>query len=146
MNIATPKSAQAQASPTIMVVEDDVIIRLCMAECLRECGYSVVEANSGDEALGILEQLPVDVVFSDVRMPGSTDGAALIQWIRQHHPCTAPILTSAYFPKGPAWDGLKDVPFVPKPYEPQYIVNVVRSELVKRGLDSDPGPVVRWSQ
>jgi CheY-like chemotaxis protein len=140
MNIATPKSAQAQSSSIIMVVEDDVLIRLCVAEYLRECGYSVLEATSGDEALGILGSLTVDAVFSDVRMPGSTDGAALVHWIRRHHPCTVSILTSAYFPKGPAWNELEDVPFVPKPYEPGYIVSVVRSELAKRRLDDVRGP------
>jgi CheY-like chemotaxis protein len=78
---------------TVLVVEDEVLIRWVIAEHLRECGYRVIEAGNGDEAIEILRRtaLTIHVVFSDVRMPGTTDGFALAQWVRtaaghQGHP------------------------------------------------------------
>ncbi|HWO73418.1 MAG TPA: response regulator, partial [Dehalococcoidia bacterium] len=59
---------------TVLVVEDEVLIRWVIAEHLRDCGYRVIEAGSGDEAIDVLRRtgLTIDVVLSDVRMPGST--------------------------------------------------------------------------
>jgi CheY-like chemotaxis protein len=76
---------------TILVVEDEVLIRLPLAEYLRECGYRVFEASNVAEAKAVLDaDTPVDLVFSDVNMPGNENGFALAVWIRQRHPESAP--------------------------------------------------------
>jgi DNA-binding NtrC family response regulator len=72
-----------------------VLIRLPLAEYLRDCGYRVFEANNVAEAKAVLDaDTPVDLVFSDVNMPGNENGFALALRIRQRHPDTKVILTS----------------------------------------------------
>lgn len=84
------------ALQTVLVVEDEVLTRLVIADYLRECGYRVHEAVSADEAIAILQspEVSVDVVFSDVEMPGSMDGFGLARWIRTNKPGMQVILTS----------------------------------------------------
>ena len=69
----------------ILVVEDDVLVRMPIAQYLRDCGYKVVEAVNADEAIAVLlhQETVVDVVFSDIEMPGSIDGFGLAKWIRE---------------------------------------------------------------
>jgi CheY-like chemotaxis protein len=73
---------------TVLVVEDDVLVRLVIAGYLRECGYRVLEAASADEAVRLLERghAHVDVVLTDVEMPGEMDGFALAHWVRRERP------------------------------------------------------------
>lgn len=61
---------------TVLVVEDEVLLRLVVAEYLRDCGFKVIEAAHADEAVMVLKQpdLRIDVLFSDIEMPGSLDG------------------------------------------------------------------------
>ena len=60
---------------TVLVVEDEVLVRVVISEYLRRCGYKVIEAVSADEAILVLQKadLRVDVVFSDIEMSGSMD-------------------------------------------------------------------------
>jgi DNA-binding response OmpR family regulator len=88
------KDNQADA-PTVLVVEDEVLVRMATAEYLRECGYRVFEAGSGDEAVAVLQtDIRVDVVFTDVTMPGALNGFGLAQWVRRERPGVRVILTS----------------------------------------------------
>lgn len=85
----------AEREPVVLVVEDEVLIRLAVADHLRSCGFKVVEAGNGAEAQElILAGLSVDLVFSDVTMPGPMNGAALAQWLHQQMPDLPVILTS----------------------------------------------------
>jgi len=86
----------SQPPTTIMVVEDEVLIRFVVAEYLRECGFDVIEAANVDEAVELLtsDVAAVDLVFSDVQMPGTRDGFALARWVREHRPNVPVILTS----------------------------------------------------
>src|SRR5512139_614094 len=81
--------------PAVLVVEDDVLVRTVLAAYLRECGFDVVEAGSADEAIRVLEAgIRVDIVFSDVNMPGSMDGFGLARWLRRERPGLKIILTT----------------------------------------------------
>jgi CheY-like chemotaxis protein len=78
-----------------MVVEPDVLVRMTVAEYLRECGYRVVEAITGEEALNILDAgVKVDTVLSAVKLQGGMDAFALAQGIRNGFPETEIILTT----------------------------------------------------
>jgi CheY-like chemotaxis protein len=114
----------------VLVAEDDALVRLCVAEHLRDSGYTVVEACNGDEAIAVFAARAVDVVFSDVRMPGATDGAKLALWVRENRPDTHVILSSGYFPKARD-EGGNNVVFIPKTYEPETVAKAVRTELKK---------------
>jgi CheY-like chemotaxis protein len=77
----------------------------------------VIEAADGDKARATLDGgATIDLVFSDVRMPGQMDGLALAQWIRQHRPSIPVILTSGYAGTAPAaafCDRFLDKPYLP---------------------------------
>ena len=81
--------------PTVLVVDDEILVRMVIAAYLRDCGFDVVEAGNADEAVRVLEVgIRVDIVFSDVNMPGSLDGFGLAQWLRRERPGLNIILTS----------------------------------------------------
>ncbi|SKA33524.1 CheY chemotaxis protein or a CheY-like REC (receiver) domain [Enhydrobacter aerosaccus] len=81
----------------VLVVEDDILVRAVAADNLRDCGLDVVEAGSADEAIRLLKAgVRVDLVFSDVNMPGSMDGFGLSAWLRDHRPEAKILLTSGY--------------------------------------------------
>ena len=70
-----------------MVVEPDVLVRMTIADYLRECGYRVVEAITAEEALNFLTAgVKVDTMLSAVKLQGAMDGFALAQRIRKVSP------------------------------------------------------------
>jgi CheY-like chemotaxis protein len=88
-------TAGAEARGVVLVVEDEVIVRMGIAQELRGYGFSVVEAHNADEAIEIIEaRKHIDVVFSDIHMPGSMNGADLAAWLRKHQPRLPVLLTS----------------------------------------------------
>ena len=73
--------------PTILVVEDEFLIRLDTVDRLEEAGFVVIEAGDADEAIHILEtSTEIRVLFTDVEMPGSMDGFALARIARNRWP------------------------------------------------------------
>ena len=112
---------KSQAQETILVVEDDVLVRMPIAQYLRDCGYRVIEAVNADEAMAVLshQETVVDVVFSDIEMPGSVDGFGLAKWIRKHRPGLDVVLAGTV-PRAveSAKDLCEQAP-IPKPYEAQ---------------------------
>ncbi len=84
-----------RARPTILVVEDEVLVRIAAAEYLRAAGYTVMEAADADEAIRLMTAAPsIDLVFSDVHMPGAMDGYGLRAWILRERPRVKVLLTS----------------------------------------------------
>lgn len=115
---------------TILVVEDEVLIRSTVAEFLREAGYRVSEAMNVAEAKVVLSAgTAIDLVFSDVTMPGE-NGFALAGWIRQHHPHVLVLLTSGFADVARAGRGrFADIPLLPKPYLPDRVLEQIRKLL-----------------
>jgi CheY-like chemotaxis protein len=110
---AAPKMA-VRENRRLLVVEDEVLVRLIVAEAAREAGYLVAEAESADAALAYLASgRPVDLVFSDIGLPGSMSGSALARKLADERPEIKVVLTSgqagAYAVEGIA-------PFIAKPY------------------------------
>ena len=83
---------------TVLVVEDELLVRWAITDHLQDCGFKVLGAANADEAIEALERYEgiVHLVFSDVQMPGSMDGFGLAAWVRKHRPGTAVILTSGH--------------------------------------------------
>jgi CheY-like chemotaxis protein len=116
-----PKTPESSPSPaTVLVVEDEVLLRLIISEYLRDCGYRVVEAANADEAVLVLghQHLAVDILFSDIDMPGSMDGFGLAQWTRSNRPGLEVILTGSVPRAVNAAASLCEDGPVPKPSEP----------------------------
>jgi len=96
---------------------------------LEDAGFKVLEAESADEALEILEQAQdVQVLFTDIRMPGSMDGLALATQVHQRWPNIKLLLTSGHRSLSPS-EVPDDGRFVPKPYSLAAVVSEIREML-----------------
>jgi len=126
--------ASAAPPSTVLVVEDEVLIRMNISQYLRECGYRVIEAVSADEALEVLQSAhEVNIVLTDVQMPGSMDGFGLAKWIRANRRDLQVIMVGT--PEraaDTAADLCEEGPNLSKPYEPQVLADLIRRQL---GLD-----------
>ena len=90
--------AELEPWPTpgrVLLVEDDVLLRFLLAEKLREAGLGVIEAANADEAFSYIQPAAqIDLLFTDVQMPGSMDGVGLARRIGTGYPSIRIILTS----------------------------------------------------
>jgi CheY-like chemotaxis protein len=121
-----PEPAPAHG-PVILLVEDEVLIRLVAAEFLREEGYTVLEAADAVEALVLFSSgHSLDLVITDVRMPGELDGLKLSYIMKEAKPDLPVALASGHF--GADEDHPADR-FLRKPYTPQELLGVV-NELI----------------
>jgi CheY-like chemotaxis protein len=110
-------------SQIILVVEDEVLIRMLMAEILRDKGYQVVEAACGDEGIAILlSGQVVDLIITDVRMPGQIDGVALATYSKTANPVRPVVITSTHLP---ATDAAIADEFISKPYVPSMLLRAI---------------------
>ena len=118
---------QSSAAPVVLIVENDVLLRLVTASNLRDAGFEIIEAANCAEALRVLDRIPVDVLFSDIDMPGNLDGLALAQWVHRSQADTRIILTSG---GEKALSGAQEyASFLPKPYAETDIEHLLRSVL-----------------
>ena len=118
---------QSSAAPVVLIVENDVLLRLVTASNLRDAGFEVIEAANCAEALRVLDRIPVDVLFSDIDMPGNMDGLALAQWVHRSQADTRIILTSGAA-RTPG-DVKEYASFLPKPYAEKDVERLLRNIL-----------------
>jgi DNA-binding response OmpR family regulator len=126
-----PAPAPSDAA-VVLVVEDEVLIRMAVADYLRDCGYVVLEAGDAAEARTVLLQggHDVDVVFSDINMPGAMNGFGLARWVREHLPGVAVILTSGVTSAAREAESLCLAgPLLAKPYD-----HAALADRIKQGL------------
>jgi CheY-like chemotaxis protein len=91
------QGSDPEARETILVIEDDEPVRQLTMKCLRMIGYRVLEASDGPKALDILVKgAPVDLVFTDLIMPGGMSGREVAARARQLKPGIKVLLTSGY--------------------------------------------------
>jgi CheY-like chemotaxis protein len=112
--------------PVVLLVEDEPLVRMTAVDGLEEAGFHVLEAPNADIALGVLEAHAdeVQVLFTDVHMPGSMDGMELAEQVHARWPHVRLLISSGY-----ARPGMNEIPddgrFVPKPYRPATIVRQI---------------------
>src|SRR5665213_1142530 len=88
---------QAADPRTILVVEDEALIRMSAVAILEDAGYRVLDAQNSAEALDVLARhAEVSVLMTDVRMPGRIDGLALVAWVLLNNPAIRSIIVSAH--------------------------------------------------
>ena len=109
---------------TILLVEDEVLVRMSLAEQLRSAGYVVLEASNADEALDLLQSQRVRVVVSDIRMPGRMDGVELARAIRAQHPGIKIVLASGESFSASHWGDTDG--FFPKPYNAGRLIEHIK--------------------
>ena len=127
--------ASKKPPTTVLVVEDELLVRIDIGSRLRAEGFVVFEAGHADEAIGILEKhSDIHVVFTDIDMPGSMDGLKLATYVRERWPPVKLIVTSGH--SSPKEDGLPNGGrFFPKPYELQHITSAI-AELIAAEAES----------
>ena len=109
---------------TVLLVEDEHLIRIMLANELRAHGFNVVEAQNAEEALAFLQSpVPIGLVVADVQLPGSMNGMALAQLIRETDPKLKVVIASGNISSAPSED-IADA-FFRKPYAPDDVVNCI---------------------
>jgi CheY-like chemotaxis protein len=114
-------------APSILIVEDEPLVRLCAVQTIEDAGYEVIEAANADEAIAILESREdIRAIFTDIHMPGSMDGLKLAHAVRHRWPPIKIIVTSGREMIRP-----QDLPdggrFFAKPYDPAAIRDTLRA-------------------
>lgn len=120
---APTKHDQTPMTRLALLVEDDANVRLWVRRDLLALGYSVIEAESGDEALPLLEHLQdVDLLLSDVVMPGGIDGVTLARHAKQTTIIPHIILMSGFVPNR---ETPSDIPLLHKPFTRADLRNIL---------------------
>jgi CheY-like chemotaxis protein len=127
------KAQAATATPTrVLLVEDEFLISDMMAEVLTGHGCEVHVAASAADALHHLTRgEPCDVLFTDINLPGGVDGARLAQLARQLRPGLPVIYASGLFSAIGQLDAVPDAVFVPKPYDPEQVWDLLRKRAAR---------------
>ena len=112
-----------QVSRSILVVDDEPLIRIDMAEFFADEGFQVFEAADADVAIAVLAANPtIQVVLTDVQMPGSMDGIKLAHYVHDRYPPTLLVVASgAIRPK--AGDLPLHTMFIAKPFDPNFVLH-----------------------
>ncbi len=126
--------SSSPAATSVLVVEDDFLVRYCAVESLSDSGFTVLEAGNGPDAMAILEVAQVDVVFTDVNMPGAFDGLGLARRINHRWPRIAVLITSG---RGCPDGDHACARFVPKPYMLDTLASLIEEEAGRNGKPCD---------
>jgi CheY-like chemotaxis protein len=111
----------------VVIAEDELLLRTLAAEVLEDEGFITVECENAISALEICKSRPeaIDILFTDIRMPGPMDGLELAHRVRERWPWVGIIIAS-----GNIFVGRDQLPegarFLPKPYDLHRIVEVIR--------------------
>src|SRR4029079_15422137 len=94
-SVRSPMSSGPESATNVLVVEDEMVLRMRAVDIVEDAGFTAVEAVSADEALAILEsRSDISLLFSDVQMPGSMDGLKLAHAVHHRWPSIKIILVS----------------------------------------------------
>ncbi|MBV9538588.1 MAG: response regulator [Acidisphaera sp.] len=114
-------------SPRVLIVEDEFLVRLTLSEALSDDGFDVLEAGSGDEALALIgDDSRLDLLLTDMQLPGSTNGRTLAARAREHSPDLPVIFMSGRPSDDSDSDSRACDLFISKPYLPSEICAAVR--------------------
>jgi CheY-like chemotaxis protein len=132
------------SAPVVLVTEDEVLVRMLIADVLQEAGYTVLEATTAVEALALLEARPdIGVLFADIDLPGGVDGVELARRVGDRHPGVALVLSSGR--NRPGGDGVPaGACFVPKPWTNAALMACI-ARAVRRARPAVGGPGAVWT-
>lgn len=128
-----------EAQATLLFVDDEPAILSSLRRLFRQHGYRILTAESGAAGLTVLEQEPVDLVISDMRMP-EMDGARFLEQVRQRWPDAVRILLTGYADVGSTIEAINRgeiYRYVAKPWDDNEIVLIVRGALEHRRLERE---------
>ena len=114
-----------KAERSILVVDDEPLIRMNLADFFEDEGFQVFEADSADAAIAVLDANPaIRIVLTDVQMPGSMNGVKLAHYIRDRFPPTLLVVASGAV-KVSAAELPEHTMFVAKPFDPRFVLDEI---------------------
>ncbi|MGF7159630.1 DNA-binding response OmpR family regulator [Rhodoligotrophos appendicifer] len=139
--LTSDTEATSAAPPIILLVQDEVLMRMAIADYLRECGYKVFEASNAHEAMAILKAgvQQIEVLFSDITMPGELNGFGLAAWSRENFPSVKVILSSSAQRSADISENLcsEENEMISKPYDGSSLEARIRRMLGRKPRLSD---------
>jgi CheY-like chemotaxis protein len=131
-----------QGTETILIVDDDELVRRSAVTLMASLGYRVLSAGSGSEALEVLRQdTSINLLFTDVFMPGGMHGPQLVAAARRLRPELKLLFTSGYFEYAEIRHALDpSIEQVSKPYDRDALAAILRRTLDGRGGVPDDRP------
>jgi signal transduction histidine kinase/CheY-like chemotaxis protein len=133
---ATAVPVASGGSETVLVVEDEMVLREMAREFLASCGYKILEAGSGREALQVWWQhrAEIDLLLTDMKMPEGVSGMELAEKMLAEQPALRVIFTSGYSDDmfSPEVLERNNAKFLPKPYSYADLTRLVRESLDKK--------------
>jgi len=113
--------------PVLLVVEDDFLVRLTMADALTDGGFEVIEAGDAREALSqICDRNDISAMLTDINLPGGEDGFALARAVRVIRPDLPVVYASGRYTAAEAGKSVDGSRFLAKPFTPSLAADVIR--------------------
>lgn len=116
-----------RAQPIVLIVEDEPIVRFYASELAEGAGFHTLSVANADEALRELEEMAgVEILLTDVSMPGSMDGIELVNTVRERWPGIRIVIVSSYVDSQQG-DGRGEIVYVRKPFTPHELIQALQS-------------------
>src|ERR1700704_3854218 len=131
----------AAALPTVLIVEDELLLRMRAVDIVEDAGFTPIEAVNADDALAILEsRSDIELLFTDIQMPGSIDGLKLAYAVHERWPLIKIILVSGQL-KLSVDDRPADSRFFGKPLDVKQMIVEMQDMVGKGALKITPPEV-----
>ena len=129
MRMPQKDSSSATRAPNVLVVEDEVITRMCLGVAMRDIGLTALELHDADEALRVIDAgIVPDALFTDIHMPGSIDGLRLAVYMQTMFPGMKVFVTSGHLL---ASEFELPLTFIAKPFDPDCIAREIKRALTR---------------
>lgn len=129
-NANHPATGTAEGPRTILLVEDEILIRIVTADVLRDAGHVVIEASNGEEAVALLGAgIKIDLLVSDLRMPGAIDGLKLVAFVRERMPHLPVLIATSHWPE----EGTPPLDLLLKPYSSDELLAAIARAADREG-------------
>ena len=114
-NSVDQQSTKSRPLLKVLLAEDEFLIRYDLAEVIRELGWDVIEVSSADDGIAVIRDgMQIDLLITDINMPGENDGVDLARAMRQFRPSARIVMMSGLLKASALPQDLFEV-FVPKP-------------------------------
>jgi two-component sensor histidine kinase/DNA-binding NarL/FixJ family response regulator len=131
----------AAALPHVLIVEDEMILRMRAVDIVEDAGFTPIEAVNADDALAILEsRTDIEMLFTDIQMPGSMDGLKLAHAVRERWPLIKIILVSGQLTLTDA-DKPADSRFYGKPLDVKHMIAELQDMMGKGVVEIIPSDI-----
>jgi len=112
-----------------LLVDDETAIRTYLRAILERQDFSCLEAGTAPQAMRLIQKLEgrIDLIITDIRMPGDMNGIDLAYWVRRAYPKVAVVIISGYSDEDGVQQAVRDFEFIDKPFVPKAILAAVRN-------------------